>query len=635
MLNFLRRAVKSWVAKGLLGLLILSFAVWGISDVFSFTLSSAVARVGEQKVTADEYANALARQRGALSQAQGRAVSLAEMRETGFARLILARMIRDRAIAEELASLGISAPDEAVADAIRENPSFRGSAGAFSQANYRIALTQLGYSPSQYEELTRTLLGQQVLEDAALGRAGPPPGLAARIALYQGEARAVSSVILSTSAVEAPPVPDDATLEAFYGANLPDYTEPERRSGVFVHVDVAAMAEQATPTDDEVETYYAENRARLERPATRSIDQLPLGTADGAALKARIEAGEIDWTGAAAELGERAADLDLGTVGEDDLPDAVAEAVFATTEPGIVGPVEAPTGPVLIRVRTVEEGGAPELDEIRDMLAEALARRSALDRAPELANQVDDLRAQGRTIPEIAEATGLPLGRFEGLAIDGSTPDGPAVGLAATDTFLAEVFEALDLEERDLIETPEGGFFLAMVETIDESRLLDFEEVRERVAEDWQRAERVKAVVAEAEALAEGLAGEPTLEALAAERGLLVTYHPAFTRETPPPALPFGLTGQLFTLEEGEAAAMALPGGEGVMLAEITEVVVPQPEALAELTARIEDALTRQYLEDDSEFFTRAVELSHPSSVDPAAIDSVFDLMGAQRQGGY
>lgn len=635
MLEFLRRGVKSWVAKVLLALLILSFAVWGISDVFSFTLTSAVANVGEQKVTADEYANALSRQRNSLSQEQGRAVSLAEMRDSGFARLILARMMRDQAMAEELAELGISAPDEAVAEAIRANENFRGSAGAFSQANYRIALAQLGYSPSQYEELTRTLLGQQILEQAALGRAGPPPGFAARIALYQGEQRKVSSVILPASAADLPAVPGDDVLEEYYASNLPNYTEPERRTGVFVHVDVADLVAEMTPTPEEVEQYYTDNLFRFERPETRTIDQLPLGQADGAALRARLDSGEADWDALATELGERPADLDLGTVGRGDLPESVAEAVFAVTEPGIIGPLEAPTGAVLIRVRDAAVGGAPALDEIRELLTEALAEERARERAPEIANRVDDLRAEGRTIPEIAEAMELPLGRFAGLSVDGSTPDGLAEGLAGTDAFLGEVFDALDLEERDLVETPAGGYFLAMVESIADSRLLDFEEVRDRAAEDWQRDERVAALEAEAAEIAEGLAGEPTLESLAEERGLLITDHPSFARETPPPALPFGLTEQLFALDAGEAAAMALPGGEGVMLAEVTEVILPEPEELEALTGRIETALVNQYLEDDSEFFARAISSSHPQSIDQAAIESVFDLMGAQRQGGY
>ncbi|MEO0621091.1 MAG: SurA N-terminal domain-containing protein [Pseudomonadota bacterium] len=636
MLEFLRKAVKSWVAKGLLALLILSFAVWGISDVFSFTLTSAVATVGDQKVSADEYANALQRQRNALSQAQRRAVSLTEMRDSGFAQLVLARMIRDKAIAEELAQLGISAPDEAIAEAIRANEAFRGSGGGFSQANYRISLGQLGYSPAQYEELTRTLLGQQILEDASLGRAGPPPGLAARIALYQGERRSVDTVILPTSAVEAPPLPSDTELEAFYADNLGNYSEPERRSGVYVHVDASALLENATPTEEEVTAFYEANREQFARPETRTIDQLPIGTADGAALRRRLDDGETDWAALAAELGETPADLDLGTVQRNDLPDTVADAVFEATEPGILGPVEAPIGSVLIRVRGVELGGVPSLDDLRAPLTEELARRAVQERAPEIANQVDDLRAEGRTIPEIAEATGLPLGQFEGLAIDGTLAGGGvAIGISAEDVFLREVFDALDLEERDIVETPDGSFFLAMVETIAESRVLDFEEVRDRVATDWQRAQRVEVLLAEAEALASDLAGEATLSDLADERGLLLSDYPTFSREAPPTDLPFGMSERLFEVDEGSAVAMALPGGEGVMLSEVTEATLPEPDALQEITERIENALTRQYLEDDSELFARAIEASHPRHIDGSAVDGVFNLLGAPQHGGY
>ncbi|MEL6219306.1 MAG: hypothetical protein AAFR79_12710, partial [Pseudomonadota bacterium] len=81
--------------------------------------------------------------------------------------------------------------------------------------------------------------------------------------------------------------------------------------------------------------------------------------------------------------------------------------------------------------------------------------------------------------------------------------------------------------------------------------------------------------------------------------------------------------------------AMALPGGEGVMLSEVTEATLPEPDALQEITERIENALTRQYLEDDSELFARAIEASHPRHIDGSAVDGVFNLLGAPQHGGY
>ncbi len=54
MLQVLRKQAGSWVAKVLLGLLILSFAVWGIGDIFFGERDPVVAEVGGVKITSSE-----------------------------------------------------------------------------------------------------------------------------------------------------------------------------------------------------------------------------------------------------------------------------------------------------------------------------------------------------------------------------------------------------------------------------------------------------------------------------------------------------------------------------------------------------------------------------------------------------
>jgi peptidyl-prolyl cis-trans isomerase D len=636
MLEFLRRGVKSWVAKVLLALLIASFAVWGISDVFSTRRDAAVARVGDATVTIEEFANALQRQRNALSRQRGEAVSYAQMREAGIDRMILARMMRDRAFEQELAAIGIAAPDPAVAEAIRSNTAFQGPGGGFSESNYRLTLQRLGFSPAEFEELTRTLLGQQILEDAATGAGAVPPGFAARIAAYQGERRGMATVTLPLSRADDPGNPSDEALQAHYEENAETWREPERRSGVYLHVDIAELAAEAEPTEAEIDAYYERNDHLYSREPARVIDQLPLPEGEADALAARVRDGETTFEELARELGEDPAGISLGRVSPDDLPEASSEAVFSVSEPGLIGPVELPTGAqVLIRVREVIEGGTEPLAEVRDEIVARLKRDAALDRAPEIANRIEDLRAEGLPLAEIAERTGLELHRFEGLAEDLSLPGGgTAEGFEGRVDFVDEVFAALDYEERDLVETPEGGYFLVLVEEIRESRVPGLSEVRGEVVEHWRRARRREALLEEAERLADRLSGPETLAGYAEEEGLTVTEHTPFPRDGAPAEMPFQLVSELFGAEEGEAAARALPGEAGVMLGEVTAIEPLEPDALERLAAQLEEVLSGQYREDDREFFARAIRDGYEASVDQEAIESAYGLLGAARQGG-
>ena len=57
MLEMFRNAGKSWVAKILLMLLAGSFGVWGIQDIFGGFNATALATIGNQEISGQQYSN--------------------------------------------------------------------------------------------------------------------------------------------------------------------------------------------------------------------------------------------------------------------------------------------------------------------------------------------------------------------------------------------------------------------------------------------------------------------------------------------------------------------------------------------------------------------------------------------------
>ena len=630
MLEAMRRGAKSWVAKGLMLLLIASFAVWGIGDVFSTRGDSTVASVGEETVTVDQFANALQRQRNNLSQQAGRAVSFSDMRTLGIDRRVLDRLIRDAAYAAELERLGLSAPDAAVREAIRANPAFSNADG-FSQARYRTTLSRLGFTPAEFEALNREVLGQQIIADALIQAPDALPGAAARVAAWQAERRGVATLTLPLSLADDPGRPGEEALRAYFQENRSAYREPERRSGVVLHVSLDHLAETARSdiTTEQIQSAYEARKDDYRTPPTRVIDQLPLTEGKAAVQARRVISGEIGYEALARELGEAPGDLSLGEVRRGELPDSVAKAVFAEQEPGIVGPVEAPAGPVLIRIREVTEAGRVDLGEVRGEIAADLARREAEARAPEIAGRIEDLRAEGRTLEEIASRTEARLVRFEGLARDGTLADGSrAQGVLASSTVREEIFAALDHEEREILETDEGGYFVVLVERIEEAFVPALAEIRDRVVADWRRDARRDALAERARERAGQLSrGETDMATLAGELGLEITRHEPFLRRNPPAGLPGPLVETLFSTEDGGAAvARDAPGG--VMVAQVSEIVPPGPDRLAGLTAEIEGRFAELLDRDRQELFGAALRERFEVAVNEDAIDAVFTRLG-------
>ena len=629
MLHFLRRAVKSVVAQILLGLLIVSFAIWGIGDIFRGTGEGTVAAVGDTEVSATRYGNALLRIQRTLSQQQRQAVSLAQLRESGIADATLAGLVRDAALQEELARLGIVVPAEAVREAIAANPAFQDGQGAFSQFLYQSRIGEAGYDPATFEAATRESLGSQLLAQAVAPVVVAPPDVAETIAARRGETRTVELVLLTPDMAPEPPAPDEAALQAFFEANGDRFIEPERRSGLYLHTDLEVLAQGTAPTDEEVRAEYEANQDRYTTEPAREVEQLvfdDLETAEAAA--ARIRAGEASFAEVAAEQNVSVADLSLGRVTRADLPEATAEAVFAATETGIAGPVEGPFGPILLNVTAVEPGGVAPLEEVAEEIRLTIAQRRARELVTEKANAIDDLRAGGTPLPEIAgQIEGVELVRFRGLDAQGDALGGQPPPLARDQAFLAEVAAAQEGEERDLIQLGDGSYALVLVEEITDSHLPELGTIRDRVAEAWTEEERLKALETRAADLA-GRIAEEGLGPVAADAALGEPQSISFTRETVPPELTPALADAAFAAEQGDSLVGRRAGGDAVLLGVVASIEPLPGDELAERTSALDAAIVQSLDGDQLEYFGRALEELHGATLHPEIIASVFDRLG-------
>ncbi|MEM6678367.1 MAG: SurA N-terminal domain-containing protein [Pseudomonadota bacterium] len=635
MLEFIRRGVKSIFAKILLGLLVLSFAVWGIGDIFSFSGATTVARVGEQEVTADQFADALTRNQARISREAGRLVSLAEMREQGFGLRVMGALLRDATLKAEAQMLGFSAPDSAVAEAIRNMEAFQGPDGEFSSVAYRAFLGQQNFSVPAFEELRRSLLEQQVLLNAIGGSGSPPPGVAPRLAAFDAETRTVETLRLGIELTEIPAVPGDEILDAFLADNDARFREPERKTGAYIHVDIDALAAGLLPDEAAVREAYDAEIDRFVAPAEASISQLNFPSLEDAEA-----AGITDTVGFEAAVEARgltAEDAALGLVGEADLPPALADAVFTAEGPGVVGPVETPLGAAVILVETLQKEAATPFEEVREDLAQTLALTEAYGRAPEIAGEIEELRASGLTLAEIAEEVdGVTGGTLDGWAANGTLAGGAlAPGVLSAGPVRIELLQALDGEERELVELEDGGYFLTRIDAIEPAYLPELDDIRGRVAEAWVFEEQLRSLERSAGNLV-GVIGRgtgATLTSMAAGLSKRTAEVGPFLRSTPPDALPVGMTDEIFALAEGGIAIARADDGESVVIAQLVAIDGPEPDRLAAAAEQLETALATSIARDVAEYFSRAAEADHGTTVDQTAVGQVYDNLGAAHAG--
>src|SRR5688500_9560857 len=101
-----------------MGLLVISFAVWGIADIFRGYGGQTLVQVGETEIDQQEYLRAQRDVLRSMGQTAGRTLSLQEAREQGLDKRVLERLIGGAALDTHAKHLGLNISDEALLEAI-------------------------------------------------------------------------------------------------------------------------------------------------------------------------------------------------------------------------------------------------------------------------------------------------------------------------------------------------------------------------------------------------------------------------------------------------------------------------------------------------------------------------------------
>ena len=578
MLRSLRQAASSWVSKVLLLLLVLSFAIWGISGEFAGYGSGTVAQVGDEEITTVEFDRALRNQLQAISGQTGDVFTLEQARSVGLPQQILGQLIAEAALDDQARQFNLGVSEDRLAREISGDPAFRGIAGSFDRARFQALLRSAGMREDDYVRDMRQGIARQQLVGAVAGGITAPQPLVEAIYRHQNEERAVSFVMVDQRAIEPVGEPDQAALEQFFNERRDQFRAPEYRRLAVLTLDRKSAADPAAIGEDEVAAEYERRLATdFTVPERRRVEQIRLETREAAEEAVRSLQAGGDFIAFAQGRGMAPGDIDLGLKAKDEIVDpAVADAAFAAAPNTVVPALDSPLGPAVIRVTAVEPGGVTPLEEAAPRIRDELAQRQAAYRLADLYDQIEDERAGGATLEEIAETLSLPHRLVDAVARDGTAPDGtPIADLPGGPGLLVAAFDSDVGVENDPIRLGDEAYvFYDVLETIPE-RERSLDEARAAVADAWRAEETANRINARAEALLARLKAGAPMAAIAAELGTTAQTVEGVKRGAPIGGLSENAVAQAFAGPEGHVANAEAEAPPARILLRVDRVTVP------------------------------------------------------------
>jgi len=624
MLGILRSAAGTWVAKGLLILLVLSFLVWGISGRLMGGLAGhdSVIIAGGTKVSINEYRLAYDRQLAVMSQQFGQRLTHEQAKALGIDNQVLAQLVSGAVLDEQARKLGLGLSKDRLAELTREDPAFKGPGGQFDRRTFEYMLQQIGMRPEDYlKNRAQVAVRQQIVEAVSDGLKAPATFFKA-VALYRGEDRTIDYLTLPKALVEPIAAPSDSVLSAYFDANKKTYAAPEYRKFSYVRLEPVDIMDTTAVTDQQVSDDYNKNKARYTTPELRTIEQLVFKTPDAAkAALDSLKAGATFDKLVTAE-GKTQADTLLGTLAKDKIADkAVADAAFALNANEVSQVVQGAFGPVLLRVTEIKPEVVKSLAEVSDQIRKDLALGEASRILLDVRDSYDDTRAAGSSLADAATKLKLKLVTIDAIDRSGLRPDASIVkDLPQSPELIKAVFDAEPNTENDALTTADNGFVFYEVAAITPARDRTLDEVRQKVVADWTAAETTKRLTAKADELEKRLKAGATLDVIAGELKLEKQTKRGVKREADD--VDFGKDGAaaMFGVGEGGTGLIPSPTGDGQILYKVAEVFEPAGADASSVPEDAQKSFTSGMSDDLLDQLVAQLQTQYDVRVDQAAV---------------
>lgn len=638
MLEKLRKNASGFVAQIFIGLLVLSFAVWGINDIFRGSVDTTVATVGDEEIEGGLFLFEYRRDLNQRSQSFGRQLSLNEGQALGFDRRVLEQMVGRTALDVKARELGLAAGEDLVIEDIRNDPAFQGPTGQFDPETFRQTLFTNGISEAFLIDDRKRYIARQQLIESISSEIVVPDGLAQKMYEVLNERRKAKYMVLTPEMVDAPGQPDEEALTSFYdvrGQGL--FRQPEYRTFTHVIMTPDVVAESIEISEDAIADAFELRRAEFDQPERRSVEQISFPTLEEAqAARGSLSEGKT-FAGLAADMELAAADYRLGLLARGELFDTtIADAAFSLEEGQVSDPVEGPLGYLLIRVPQVVPAVTAALEDVRDRIRGDLAADRAYDELFDLANQVEDARAGGATLAEAAEVIGLtptavPAVTQVGVGRNGQRPS----SLPREEEILTAAYTAEVGEEVPMGELSDGSFFWVEVTDIAEASTPALDEVRAEAIEAWQREEREARLLRLAADLAARINGGETIAEVVDDFGRAPIETPELTRGMSNETFSRIAVNNLFSVPEGDATYGPVGFGRSVLVMQVSEVISGDALATGDEFDAFSERLAASFSDDMMVQYINAIRADVGVEIDERAIAYVIGGEGQQQHGGY
>jgi peptidyl-prolyl cis-trans isomerase D len=553
MLQSMRNLAQAWPVKLIMGLLMVSFCLWGIGDIFRGNpLGKTVTQVGKTEITVQDLNHAFDENLAQARQKLDPSMTAAQAREMGLLDKTLDTEVKRALVDQDVARLGLDVTPAAVLQIVSQQPQFRTKDGQFNKELFRALLENQRIGETQFLAQGKQEMERQIWLAALSGSRIVPQETIDALYLGRAQKRTLEVVLVDAPKIGGIPAPSDKELHDFYDKNDDLFMAPEYRGVTVALLNTENLAKDIQISDDQVKKEYDSKLDQLAQPEKRDI--LQVVTQDQAKAEALMKAARTsnDLATAAKSAGENA--IPMNEVEEQSLMPELSKQIFALKEGQVSEPVKTQLGWHVLQLKKITAAGTPSFDAIKEKLRADMRRDQAVESSTRIVNQIDDQLAAGHALEDIADTQRLRLVKVPALDVTSKTPEGklPAELLnkneVARDAFAQNSGEVSPIEDDKA-----GTYFIVRTDEITQAGPKPFDAVKQQVADQWKLEAQMAKAKIEADKITKAMQDGKQASEFAHDDGVTVRMsNPLSQLGDTDPLLPASILAQAFKLKKGD-----------------------------------------------------------------------------------
>jgi peptidyl-prolyl cis-trans isomerase D len=624
----MRKASSNWLGKiimaTVMGVLIVSFGVWGIADIFRGFGQSTLAKIGRTEISTEQFRQIYTDKLQQLGRQFGRPLTMEQARAFGLDRQVLQQTIAEAALDEEARRMGLGQSDAETMRAIYSDPNFKGLNGQFEPARFQSVIRQFGYSEQRYlAEQRRVGLRRQIAGTLSAGLE-PPKLLIDALTQFQNEQRSIEYIKLDAAQAGTIDPPSPETLAAYFDDHKTQFRAPEFRKLSFVVISPEEIGKWSEVSDEDAKKLFEQRRDKLGTPEKREVSQIVFPNVDDAlAARGRITSG-TSFDDLAKERNLNLGDVDLGLITKSAILDpAVADAAFSLPSGEVSQPVQGRFGVALVRIGKIEPAVTPTYESLAAQIKKEVATERARAKVSELHNKMEDERGGGASVVEAAQKLGLAAVTIDAVDRSGRLPNGqPVANIPRGLDVVSQAFGSDVGVDNDPIQFG-GGYAWYDVLGITPSRERNLDEVKDQVEAKWREDQISTKLRAKATEMVGKLEHGGTLAEEAAAAGSKVETAAGFRRDASLPGVPSAVITAAFRTPKDGVGQTPGNGGSEWIVFHVTDVSVPPVDAASEEVKKLKDTLQRGLTDEQLAQYVTKIESEIGTTINQAAFAQV------------